>query len=65
MDGCTDGRIRDDMCENSDHYRPSLWVGRVDPFIYFAKFLNRNYVIHRFPEILKVFQIMKWYIVNT
>ena len=28
-DGRTDGRT-DNMCENNDHYRPWLWVGRVD-----------------------------------
>ena len=25
----TDRRL-DNMCENNDHYRPRLWVGRVD-----------------------------------
>ena len=28
-DGRTDERT-DNMCKNNDHYRPGLWVGRVD-----------------------------------
>ena len=26
----TDGRTDGNLCENNDHYRPGLWVGRVD-----------------------------------
>ena len=29
--GRTDERT-DNMCKNNDHYRPALWVGRVDQF---------------------------------
>ena len=33
--------VQDDMCENSDHKRPCLWVGHVDHFCTCAYVLQR------------------------
>ena len=30
--GRTYGHRDGNLCKNKDHYRPGLWVGRVDPF---------------------------------
>ena len=39
--GRTDGQS-DDMCKNNDHYRPWLWVGLVDQYI----FVRNLYVVY-------------------
>ena len=37
------GHVRtDNMCENNDHYRPWLWVGRVDQFCNHATNCHRS-----------------------
>ena len=54
-----------DICENSDHYRPWLWIGRVDQLIFFRKwpgdlhgcgqpsYANHHKLFHRQPRFVR------------
>ena len=46
-------RRTDNLCENSDLYRPWLWVGRVDLYIW-VLFWNESFISHMILRLIRI-----------